>query len=233
MRTRDFYWIIVPAVFVAAYTYTGIFAWDHLFYVLVRVQGHVLIAMPPHWPTYYNTLNGPVSSIFLSNFIYDGVSNTWIFGIYLVIFILTNVEVSNRSAKGVFLVAGSLLSAFIAGGFLRFFLTPGQFGYGESAVLAGFSGIVVYFLVENLLVEGTRKRIVNEPIEGAGYVALAIIGMGFLGVFFLVSSTVVIVHGSAMASGIVLAGMFSFAMRKRDRTRNRKTAILIPEKVRA
>ena len=235
MRMRDFSWIIIPAVFVATYTYIGIVAWDHLYYVLVGVDGHVLVAMPPHWGTYYNSRDGPISSIFLSNFLFDGWSNTWIFAIYTVIFVLTNVEIaaSNRLFRGILLVVGSLLAAFVSGVLVRFFLVPGQFGYGQSAVLAGFAGITVYFLVENLLVGDTRKKVLHNPVQGAGYIFLAIIGIFLLGIFFLATPTAIIAHLSAMVSGIVLAGLYSVVVHERGRVRNRKTTLLIPEKVRA
>ena len=235
MRGRNFLWILIPAGFIAMYTYIGIVVWDHLYYVLVGVQGHVLIAMPPHWQTYYNSRDGPISSIFLSNFIYDGVSNTWIFAIYLIIFVLTNVEIaaSNRLGRGILLVVGSLLAAFVSGVLLRFFLLPGQIGFGQSAVLAGFSGIVVYFVIENLCNRGTRKRILPNSVLGSAYIALAVTGIFLLAVFVIATPLAIIVHLSAMGSGIVLAGLYSVILRKRGRVRNRKTAILIPQKVRA
>ena len=227
MKMRDFSWILIPAVFVVLYTLLGIYAWDHLYYVLVGVQGHVLVAMPPHWGTYYNSRDGPISSIFLSNFIYDGVSNTWIFAIYTVIFVLTNVEIaaSNRLGRGVFLITGALLASFIAGVLLRFFLLPGQIGFGQSAVLAAFSGITVYFAIINLLTGNTRKRILSNPIEGSAYIALAVMGIFLLSVFVIATPLAIIVHLSAMVSGIALAGLFSYLMYRKNKTRNRKTII--------
>lgn len=184
------------------------------------------MALPPHWQLLYNSSAGPFSSIFLSNFVYDGWANVQFFGWYLIVFMLTNFFVPERSERAWFLIIGSLSAAFIAAASVRGLLFN-NIESGQSAVLAGFASIVIFYIIHDLLCKESRQRAFSDPLEGAGYIAMSIIGVGLLLTFFYGQPLTVFVHVIALISGAVLAAVYTFmtrSLRKKE-----KTAYLIPE----
>lgn len=232
--SKSFFWLLPPAIFIVVYTGIGVLTWQHMGILYFTINGQRYMAMPPHWRLIYNTSTGPFSSIFLANFIFDGWANVQLFGFYLIIFMLTNISTaeSERSRRAWFLILGSLAAAFIGAASLRVLPSfSNHIGYGQSAVAAGFAGIVMFYIVHDMIHRESRQRIFSDPLEGAGYVAMAIIGVGLLSTFFFGQPLTVFVHIISLVLGATLAGAYTFWTR--SSRKKEKTAILIPEKVRA
>lgn len=230
MNGKSLYWII-PLIFAVIFTEMGYVIWTYIPILTINIDGNVFYAFPPHYLTYYNSVHGPFSSTFLSNFIWDGWGNLQVLFVYVAVFSLTNVSVPRRLSRAWFSVIGALAAALISGAISRYVLPSNVVGYGQSAVAAGFAGIVLFFLIQNIASREGRQRAFGVTIDGAVYVFAAIVGLGFVMVFFVEPRNTVIVHFIALSAGIILAGAYSYMTRS---TKREKTAYLISEsKVRA
>lgn len=226
------YWII-PLIFSVIFIETGFIFYAYIGIFMININGQISYGLPPNWQLWYNTFNGSFFSIFLSNFIWDGWSNLIGFLIYSLTFIVVVVLSPHRVQRSWFLIVGAVLSAIIAGSVIRFFLPAKQIVYGQSAVLAGFAGIVVVFGVVELI------RLWRNDLFTAGYFGVFIFCLIFavsaLYGFFIssvLSAISIQVHLIALLSGVILAGLSVKFLEKpagKGEGRGRKAPLLITE----
>ena len=83
MKEGRNYWLI-PFLFAIIYIETGFILQSYEGIFVFLINGQPSLAVPNNYLAFYNTAHGPFSSIFLSNFIFDGFGNLIAFQILLV-----------------------------------------------------------------------------------------------------------------------------------------------------
>lgn len=232
MSSKNLFWII-PFLFSIIFILLGfvISVYEEVF--ILNINGRLFLVTPPNFLTFYNTRFGPLSSIFLSNFIFDGWSNFQALMIYVAVFVATNLFAGSRMRRAWFMVIGSVLSGILSMAIIRSILPSYMYSYGQSAVIAGFAGITMFFAIqEGLTKKGLRQTLVESKSKldlflkiELYFISLAL-GIGALSGFFLESRMTVIIHTMALVLGVTLAGIFTLI----TVPSNKKTAYLIPEK---
>ena len=197
------YWLI-PLVFTIIFSGIGFILWSYVGIFTLSVNGSTYYLLPSNYLTWYNTANGPFSSIFLANFIWDGWGNFQVLIVYTMVFGIVDINNPQRSSRAGFLVLGSLLSAFVATAVGRIVLSANTIAYGQSAVAAGFAGIVIFYVMLNMSDRESRQRIFSNTIEGVGSIFAITIGVSFLSLFFVEPEPIatVYVHMTALVTGI-------------------------------
>ncbi|MEM3828533.1 MAG: hypothetical protein QXP36_04900 [Conexivisphaerales archaeon] len=217
------YWSI-PLLFSVLFPVSGYILFIFEPVITLYINGHPMILLPPNFQYFYNTRTGPITSIFLSNFIYDGIGNAVILGMFSILFISDNFLIEERERKGraYFLIGGSLSSGFISSAGMRFLMSY-QVGYGQSAVVSGFIGIVLFFVLYDLihgkLFSRAREVYKEKPIKlGILFIvyciAIAEVISGVLVLSLGLPPLTIIIHLMAMTAGIILAGAYTFLTRE-------------------
>ena len=229
------YWLI-PFLFAIIYIETGfiLHSFEQLsIHLVVAGSGsYSLFYKPSNYLMWYNSPTGPFSSIILSNFIFDGWPNLFAFIIYFAIFAMAVMFSPNRMKRSWFLIIGSVLSGVLMMSIIRLLLSPGNMIYGQSGVLAGFSGIAMFYCVLGII--NFIKNNFSET-NGTGimyfFAMCVLLGAG-AGEFYgfiapQLPRIVVQAHVIAFSIGIILAGLFTVT--ERSAGRGRKAPLLITE----
>ena len=219
-----YYWTI-PLLFSLIFIETGFIFFSYLGFYPVIINGTIVgYAFPLNYLLFYNTSTGPFSSIFLNNFLWDGWSNAIAFGIYSMVFVVTSMFSFYRVRRAWFLVIGSVLSAVITGSVIRFYLPPGSVLFGQSMVLSGYAGIVLFFAIyeavcfkwnsfpelESIIMKRKYGTGIAAAYFGA-YIFVLIFAIGSLYGFFSPGAPEItrMAHAIALLTGTVLAGIFT------------------------
>lgn len=216
-----YYWLI-PFVFISIYVGIGVLLSSHLKFSTFPINGHQLLyAFTTNYLFWYNTSTGPLSSIFLSNFIWDGWVNLLFFIVYSLTFAMAMVESPYRYQRAWFLI----IVPIIIGTLVMLVVRPlikSTFVYGQSTVLSGFAGIVIVYIIyeiifrrnwwkklkENLTKKGDRFEI----LLGVIYVFLLIVTISMLPFFAYptLPKLTIEIHTIGLIFGAISASMFIF-----------------------
>ena len=211
------YWVF-PLLFSIIFVETGFVLRSFESLSIYLVNGSVYYS-PSNYLYFYNSSTGPFSSIFLSNFLFDGWPNLLGFFIYFSIFATAVMFSPNRMKRSWFIVVGSILSGISMMFIIRLLLSPGNMIYGQSGVLAGFAGIAMFYVVLGI-VNFVRSNFAETNGRGIFYFfgMCVLLGMGggeFYGFVAPVLPMIVIqAHVIAFSIGIVLAVIFTLFIEK-------------------
>ncbi len=220
------YWLI-PFLFAIIYIETGFIVQSYEGIFVFLINGQPSLAVPNNYLVFYNTAHGPFSSIFLSNFIFDGFGNLIAFMIYSMVFIIAVMYSPYRMQRAWQIVIGSVLAGILSGAIIRFFLVGQMITYGQSAVLSGFAGIALFFAIYEFIKIFTEHKYKLSAVYFAGFVFFFVFGIASLYGFFVAGLSIVTieVHAIALIIGVVLAGIF--LLTERSAGRGRKAPLLI------
>ncbi|MEM3829265.1 MAG: hypothetical protein QXP36_08655 [Conexivisphaerales archaeon] len=217
------YWSI-PLLFTILFIESGYILYSLFPLLEVVFNGHPMVLLPFDFQYLYNTKTGPFISIFLSNFIFDGLGNLVVLLIYSGVFILDAMLVSEkeRTQRAYFLITGAIFSAFIPTVIARYFMSYSQISYGQSAVAAGFSGIVMFYLYYDIIKGRLSKKLKeSRPIRmillsGLYGIGIADGSVGLLSFILFLPLLTIAIHMMAMVTGIVLASAYIFLTKGKE-----------------
>lgn len=234
---RDVFWLIPVTTF-------GIFILvGHIVSTLepitvttiLRPAGAIsTINFPSLW---YDTPGGPLASIILSNFVFDGISNFYMFMAYSAVFFIVSFTTSSRVNRAWTSVLVSFLAAFISMAAVRLIALHQQYVYGQSAVLAAFAGSTIfYFLYEAAARDGMLRSMPHRIstwtlrpqtamakalVEWIGFLMAGTFGILVAWGFYSYDPIVLFVHGSAMVIGATLTALLTVVI---PRTKGKATS---------
>ncbi|MEM3192272.1 MAG: hypothetical protein QW292_09320 [Candidatus Parvarchaeota archaeon] len=216
------YWSI-PLLFTILFIESGYILFSLFPLLRIDVNGQPMVLLPPNFQYFYNTREGPFSSIFLSNFIYDGIGNLVVLLIYSGVFILDAMLLSEkeRTQRAYFLIAGAIFSAFIPTVIIRYFMNYSQISYGQSAIAAGFSGIVMFYLYYDILHGKLFKKLKESTpirmilLSGLYGIGIADGSVGILAFILFLPPLTIGIHMMALVTGAVLAASFTYLIREK------------------
>ncbi len=219
-------------MFISIYTGIGVLLFSHLRFITVSINGHPsFYALPTNYLLWYNTSTGSLSSIFLSNFIWDGWYNILFFIIYATTF-MTAIALSRyRMQIALFSIVGAIIVGALDMAIIRLVLPAGVITYGQSTILAGFAGITIFYMFYEIVYfyEDYWKKwdeiVVKHRGRKIGYVYAGIY------MFFMVIALILLVffvspalpmltneiHAIGLILGIMMAGVFAFLTERSGR----------------
>ena len=237
-KDGKYYWL-VPFVFISIYTGIGVLLFSHMRFITFSINGHPsFYAFPTNYLLWYNTSTGPLSSIFLSNFIWDGWDNILFFIIYATIFTITITLSRHRMQIAVFSFVGAIIVGALDMTVIRLVLPKGIVTYGQSTILAGFAGITIFYMFYEIIYfyEDYWKKwdeIIAKHKNGFGRK----IGYVYAGIymFFMDIALILLVsfvspalpmltneiHAIGLILGITMAGAFAFLTEQLGRKKAR------------
>lgn len=226
-------------MFISIYTGIGVLLFSHLRFITVSINGHPsFYALPTNYLLWYNTSAGPLSSIFLANFIWDGWYNILFFVIYATIFAITITLSRHRMQIALFSFIGAVIVGALDMAVIRLVLPAGVITYGQSTILAGFAGITIFYMFYEIIYfyEDYWKKwdeVVAKHKNGLGrkvgyvYVGIYIFFMDIaliLLVSFVSPALPMLtneVHAIGLIFGIMVAGTFAFLTERLGRKKAR------------
>ena len=224
MKTGKYYWLI-PFIFVGIFTEIGLIVLSHLRPIAISINGNlVLYIFPKNYVLWYNTSTGPLSSIFLANFIWDGWENTLLFMIYATTFVIAIALSPHRIRIALFSVVGAIFVGTLDMVITRLFLPVGVITYGQSAILAGFAGIVMFFTIrESIHLYRSRWKNLEDILIKYKHSEAMFLSYVVIYTFFIVVATCLLysfisptlskitieIHVNGLILGIVFAGVFT------------------------
>ena len=242
-KDSKYYWLI-PFVFIGIFSDSevGITSSIYLTFTAISINGGpVRYLFPANYLLWYNSSTGPLSSIFLSNFLWDGWTNFIALLVYFMAFMIVVAKSPYRMQKAWFLVIGSILSGVLDAAIIRLILPPRVVLYGQSAVVAGFAGIMSFYIVWETIREMTNFRKNNlakinkfnikhgydtgtSTIHLVSYLFVSILVVVTLWVFLTPAVPEMIrqVHALALSIGIILAGIFTLLTEARPEEKMEK-----------
>lgn len=216
------YWLI-PFLFSIIFVESGFILFSYEGFFPTIVNGSITYAFQPNYLVWYNTAHGPFSSIFMSNFLFDGWGNLFAFLVYAFVFVVAIKSLSFRVRKAWFTVIGAILSGILAGAIIRLFMPGGYITYGQSAVLAGFAGISVFYAIYAFI-----SFLNSDSLEFGNFlVYLGVLSVGIAMLYGFVTSELsrisITVHVIALLTGVILA--FVFTLMERSAGKGRRARI--------
>ncbi len=170
----------------------------------------------------HSTLFGAVTSVFL----FDSVSNIFVFAGYLVVFWAVNLMLSrNIRQKRDKFAALSMFAAGITANIIDIIIAPGVISYGSSGVVYAFTGIVLGFIILNLFLSPMplsfsvftkRKKHKEEFFYFLSNLCLLLIILSFIfldtGNFLSKAPGInVPVHGISLLLGLIAVVIYGYA----------------------
>ena len=139
MKDRKYYWLI-PFIFIGIFSEVGIILSLYLSFTAISINGGpIRYLYPANYLIWFNASNGSISSIFLSNFIWDGWTNFIALLVYFMAFMVVVAKSPYRTQRAWFLIIGSIFSGVLSATSIRLILPVRAVIYGQSAVVAGFA----------------------------------------------------------------------------------------------